>query len=456
LLRVLGLDLGSSSVRALVMDAETLDPVPGLLARRDMGLVQAPDGSAEFDADDCLAAMVSCVDELSGSLAGVGTVAFSTQWHSLLGLSATGQPVGPGLSWLDTRPSLIGPGPVDPKAFHARTGAWWHPFYWPARLRWLASAGVTAARWVGLPEYVTLRLLGVGDASVSSASGTGALDTVHCRWDAEAVSLAAVRPDALPGLLPDGWTGRLVPEYARRWPELARADWAAPLGDGAASTLASGCLGPDRVSVTVGTSAAVRLVMAGAPEPGPNVWRYRVDTGRSVLGVAYSAGGVLYDWLTEVLPPGSADVTDRVPGDHGLVVLPHLAGHRPPHVARGGGGTVHGVRLSTRAGDLAAAVLEGLCHELADGVAAVAPGAQPVLGGGAVAASPWLARRLAAALPPGARLVTTPEVGARGAAMVATGRYPDPPLPVVEHTEAERSAMAAAALRHRSLRARLG
>jgi len=437
------------------MDAGMMDPVPGLLARREVRLVQGPDGSAEFDADDYLAAVVSCVDELSGALDGVGLVATAAQWHSLLGVTATGKPIGPGLSWLDTRPVRIGSGPADPAAFHTRTGAWWHPFYWPGRLRWLLSRGVTAERWLGLPEYVTLRLLGTGEASVSSASGTGALDTVHCGWDPEAVALAGVPLDSLPGLLPDGWTGRLVPEYARRWPSLASADWTAPLGDGAASAIGSGCPRPDRVSITVGTSAAVRVVVPGAPEPGPAVWRYRVDTRSSLLGVAYSAGGALYEWLNRVLQPGAADVADRVPGDHGLVVLPYLAGHRPPHESRGEGGTVHGLRLSTTSGDVAAAVLEGLCHEIADGVAAVAPEAQPILGGGAVAASPWLARRLAAALPPGTRLVTTAEVSARGAAMVATGRYPDPPLVPVEQTDAERAAMAAAGELHRALRSRL-
>jgi len=213
--------------------------------------------------------------------------------------------------------------------------------------------------------------------------------------------------------------------------------------------------------VTVGTSAAVRLVVPGAPEPGPRVWRYRVDSGRSLLGTAYSSGGALFEWLTGVLSPDGVDETalaGRRPGDHGLVALPFLAGHRPPLEPRGDGGTLHGLRLSTRAGDVTAGVLEGLCHELADGVAAVAGGrvTTAVLGGGAMVASPWLARRLAAALPPGARLVTTAEVGARGAAMVATRRYPEPPTESITPDESERAAMAAAGERHRAFRAKLG
>src|SRR5262245_45649480 len=129
---ILALDLGSSSVRTLVLDGDTLDAVPDALARRDVRLLQSPDGAAELDPDDYVEAVISCLDELTaaGVLDGVSTVAISAQWHSLAGLDAYGRPVGPGLSWLDTRAVRSGPGPADSDAFHVRTGAWWHPLYW--------------------------------------------------------------------------------------------------------------------------------------------------------------------------------------------------------------------------------------------------------------------------------------------------------------------------------------
>ena len=457
--RVLALDLGSSSVRAAVLAGPGLDPVPPGPARRPVRLVQRADGAAELDPAEYLAAVAAAVDELAGrgDLAGVTAAGMSTQWHSLVGIDRRGDPVGPGLSWLDTRPVLTGPGPDDPAGYHARTGTWWHPLYWPARLRWLAAAGARAHRWQGLPEYLTERLLGEAGASVSAASGTGALDTVHCGWDAEALALAGVPEPAVPPLLPPGWTGRLLPAYARRWPDLATAAWAEPVGDGAASAIGSGCLGPERLSVTIGTSAAVRLVAPGSPMPGPRVWRYRVDRAHSVLGVAYSGGGNLHTWLAALLVPQGVDepaLAALAPGEHGLVALPDQAGHRPPREPRGAGGAVLGLRLSTRAVDVAAAVLEGLCHEVADGARAVDPTGRgvPVLSGGAVRASPWLARRLAAALPPGAVRAQTPEIALRGAAMLATGWYPAPGLEPVPVTEAERAAMAAAGERHRAAR----
>lgn len=459
--RMLALDHGSSSVRALVLD-EALTPVPGAKARRGAHITQAADGSAVLDADGYLAALCDCLDELSaaGALDGVGTVALSSQWHSLLPLDSAGRALGPGLSWMDLRPTAPpGSGPADAAAYHARTGAWWHPFYWPVKLRWLAEQGVTAAQYAGLPEYITAALVGEPGASVSSASGTGALDTDDCVWDAEALDLAGVAESAVPPLLPDSWRGRLLPRYARRWPALAAAEWAAPLGDGAASALGGGATGPDRLAITVGTSAAVRLVCPGAPSPPPGVWRYRIDRQRSVLGVAYSAGGVLYDWVTDLVRGPAGKVTDEeldalAPGEHGLVALPFHAGHRAPMPALGAGGTLHGLRLTTNAVDVTAAILEGVCHEVATGAATLDPARETtaMLGGGAVSASPWFARRLTAALGGYARVATDAEVGARGAAACATGRVYEPETIEIRVDDAEVAAMADAAARHHSLR----
>lgn len=465
--RVLALDLGSSSARAVVLDVagEALRPVPGSAVREHVRVRPDTHGGAELDVAAYLGAAVECLDELhdAGQLDGVTTVAISTQWHSLLGLDARGEPAGPCLSWMDLRPTLPpGRGPEDPKAFHERTGAWWHPFYWPVRIGWMREhLGVDATRWVGMPEYLGLTLWGEPTASVSSASGTGALDTVRCAWDPEALELAGVKEDQVPPLAPDGWSGRLTAAYRRRWPELADARIAPPLGDGAASAVGSGCHDESRLSVTVGTSAAVRLVTEHAHPPGPLVWRYRVDHHRAVFGVAYSGGGVLDEWVHDVVkgdPRGDEEhLTGLAPGAHGLVALPYHNGHRPPQDPVGSGGTLYGLRLTTGPLDVIAATLEGGCHEIAGGARAVDPDgrATPMLGGGAVAASPWLARRLAAALGGSARRCLDPEVGACGAAAVALGIDYQPADEPVEAPADEVTAMATAGRRHAALRDRL-
>ncbi|MFG2059721.1 FGGY family carbohydrate kinase [Micromonospora sp. NPDC048930] len=439
-MNILALDLGTSSVRGLVLDADAT-PRPGALARRKVHLTTGEDGSGTLDGPAYLACLVECLDELAagGHLRGVELVATSAQWHSVLPVGADGEALGPVLTWMDTRPEALpgARGPVDPDAFHRRTGGWWHRCYWTLRLPWLQErVGAPVSRFVGLVEYVLGALLEEAPMSVSMASGTGLLDLRRLEWDVEACELAGVGPDDLPTLAPQGWHGRLRPEHARRWPQLARARWAAPVGDGAASNVGSGCVDPTRAAVTVGTSAAVRLIHAvpagvELPPLPEEIWRYRVDHEYVVTGAAYSSGGNLYAWATRtlLLPRGAeleAALT-RAGWDLRIRANPRLGGDRPPGVAPAGSGELRGLSFGTTAVDLLAGLMTGLCRLVADDLAVLESGGdgptEVVLGGGAMAASPWWRGAFADALAPRAvHFQRNPEVGATGAALVATGR----------------------------------
>ncbi|MCW6009235.1 carbohydrate kinase [Micromonospora sp. CPCC 205371] len=439
---ILALDLGTSSVRGRGL-ADAAAPRSGAHARRKAGAAVDDDGAATIDAAAYLAALVECLDELSaaGRLDGVALVAASSQWHSVLPVDAAGVPLGPLVTWLDTRPAPRpgAGGPADADAFHQRTGAWWHRFYWTVKLPWLrAASGSAPARFLGLPEYVLGELLGDASMSVSQASGTGLLDIGALTWDAEACALAGVHPGELPTLTPRDWQGRLRPEYARRWPALHDAVWAPPTGDGAASNVGSGCEDPTRAAVTVGTSAAVRLVQAapgGTPLPPlpHTLWRYRVDHDRIVTGTAYSAGGNLYEWARRELrlPEGPAleEALAAVEPGHVVRADPRLGGDRPPGLAPAGSGVLAGMGFATSAVEILAGLMGGVCrmvaHDLATIESTVDSPAKVVLGGGAAAASGWWRRRFQAALAPrSVTHVTNPEVGATGAALVALRGFP--------------------------------
>ncbi|GLH98898.1 gluconate kinase [Phytohabitans aurantiacus] len=441
-MNILALDLGTSSVRGLVLDGAA-KPLPQALARRKVAVAVDDDGAATIDAPAYLAALVECLDELSaaGRLDGIALVAASSQWHSVLPVDAAGAPLGPLVTWLDTRPAPLPgvDGPADADAFHQRTGAWWHRFYWSVKLPWLrAMSGSAPARFLGLPEFVLGELLGDAPMSVSQASGTGLLDIGALAWDGEACALAGVHPGELPALAPSDWQGRLRPEYAKRWPGLREAVWAPPTGDGAASNVGSGCEDPTRAAVTVGTSAAVRLVQAapaGTPLPPlPHaLWRYRVDHDRIVTGTAYSAGGNLYEWARRELrlPEGTAleEALAAVEPGQEVRVDPRLGGDRPPGLAPAGSGVLGGIGFATSAVDIFAGLMDGVCRMVARDLAAIESTVdstvEVVLGGGAVAASPWWRRAFEMALAPRAVThVTNPEVGATGAALVALHAFP--------------------------------
>jgi gluconokinase len=439
--RVLALDVGTSSVRALVAD-ERGRPLPEMVARRPTELLGRDGGTAELDAEAVVALTADCIDELheAGHLDGVAAVGMSCLWHALVGVDAGNRPLTPIYTWADTRATSaavrLRERLRDPDAYRRRTGAMPHNTYWTAKLAWLADRdGPRPRRWLGLSELLTAELLGDASASVSMASGTGLLDLAANDWDPEALDLAGVRADELPPLAPRGWSGRLGAEGRRRWPALASATWAPAVGDGAAANLGSGCDRLGLAAVTIGTSAAVRTIGGGPDLPlPPSLWRYRVDHDRVITGAAFSGGGNLYEWAREVLRLPDPDDLEAAlaklpPGGQGLTVLPFHAGARPPLDLPAGSGVMAGLSLTTTPEEIVAATLTAPCFGLAAGYEALtaalrgdgASGDEPTLvaSGGALLASPWWQRTLAAVLGRPLRVLPEKEASARGAAITA-------------------------------------
>jgi gluconokinase len=471
--RVLGLDLGTSSVRALVFDDRGV-ALPDALARRPTSLEISDEGKAELDPDAVVAAIGECLDELAGrgELDQVEHVATSCAWHSVIALDGAGRRQTGALTWADTRAAPLVPGlrsRGDMDRLHAATGALPHTLYWTVKLPWLArQLSPAPARYLGLAEYVTGALLGDPSASPSMASGTGLLELATATWDAQALELAGVDDRALPAIAPGGWAGRLGPEGARRWPSLAGATWHPATGDGAASNVGAGCVSPDRVAVNVGTSAAIRAVEPSdrAAPLHRELWRYLVDDGHVVSGAAFSGGGNLYAWLRQVttLPAeGSveAELAAVPPGSRGVVVMPYHAGSRPPLDLAAGSGAITGISLATTAVEILSATLEAVCYRLAAGYEAMAAmlAAEPevVASGGAIVASPWWQQTLADVLGRPVRVVDEPEASARGAALLALGLTTEPAtVRVVEPRPDAAKAQRAARALHEDLAARLG
>ena len=105
---ILALDFGTSSVRALLFDAQARQ-VEDLFASRKTDLKISPEGASELDPDQLLASLGDCIDEClqaAGKLAEkIGAVAVSTFVSNLIGLDADGNPVTPLMTYADTRPA---------------------------------------------------------------------------------------------------------------------------------------------------------------------------------------------------------------------------------------------------------------------------------------------------------------------------------------------------------------
>jgi len=458
--RVLALDLGTSSARALVLSADDASPVPGALARHKISPTYGSGGSATINLHEYVEGLLGCLDELqqNGHLDDIGAIVLSTQWHSIVALDNHGEARTPVITWADTRSVHLDLGSsFDEHAFHARTGAWLHRLYWTRRIPWLLSSA-SPATFAGLPDLVLERLTGERVTSVSVASGTGTLDLASGSYDDEALEIAGVKPDRLPPIVPTGWTGTLAAEYGRRWPGLVGVPVHPPTGDGAASNVGSGGYDSGTAAVTVGTSAAVRVVhpIDGAPELPWELWRYRVDDQRAVTGMAFSAAGNLHAWLTGVLQLESDEPTGVEIGASRSIAIPFMAGTRPPATVPSGSGVYFGLSFDDTSADLLAASLQGASLEIDRGLRILDGlfGRQldVVLGGGGIDASAWWRRCLTATFARPTTVCAEAEVGARGAAAVALGLSPEPGGEHLTPVAEEVSRVAALRARYTALR----
>ena len=139
------------------------------------------------------------------------------------------------------------------------------------------------------------------------------------------------------------------------------------LGDGACANVGVGCTTRARAAVTIGTSAAARVVYASeSAEARPGLFLYRLDERRFCDGGALSDGGNLHAWLVATLREvDDAALVDRPAAAHGLVFLPFLGGERSLGWDPARRGLIRGLTFATTPLDLAQAALEGVCYRLA-------------------------------------------------------------------------------------------
>jgi len=444
---VIALDVGTSSARASVYDAQGR-AVSGRFHRVTYTPRATPDGGVEHDAARLLEAVVECIDRVlagahPGEVQGVGVTTF---WHGLLGFDARDRPVTPVYTWADTRSTedaLLVRDALDESSLHARTGCHLHASYWPAKLRWLARARPEVvrdvSRWGSIGEHLALSLFGQATTSVSMASGTGLLDQDAVRWDAEALAIAGIDESQVFPLADQASAQRgLLPRWAKRWAPLRGVGWFPAIGDGAASNVGSDCTDPSRIALNVGTSAALRLI-TGDPAPPPRgLWRYRVDRRRAMVGGATSEGGNVWAWCRRVLrlPTGDAELEAALAmlpaAGHGLSVLPHLAGERAPGWRGDRRGVIAGLRLATTPVEILRAALEAVALRLTIVHDLLAPRADPgyaiIASGGGLTGSRVFTQIIADAF--GRPVTWSPEAEAtsRGAALLALealGTLPD-------------------------------
>ncbi|MFN8496736.1 MAG: gluconokinase [Anaerolineae bacterium] len=408
---VLTIDVGTSSVRAFLYDAAGRS-VEGVTAGERYTVGTGGDGTAQDDAEMALARIARCVDGVlaqAGPLASaIGSVSLDTLVSNIVALDGGGRPLSPLILYADTRnadDAVALRREMDERVVHDRTGAMLRTSYWPARLAWFRRTQPAVwrdtAQWSTLGAALELRLFGRARVSTSVASWTGLLDRRRLVWDAPLLAALDVAEDRLPPLADasEPIMGLAAP-YASRWPALRDVPWFPAIGDGAAANIGSGCTGPSRLALTIGTTAAMRVVMPEVAAVPFGLWCYRVDARRALLGGATSEGGNVYAWARQTLNLGAPEAIEAAlatlaADGHGLTVLPLLAGERSPGWAGDAKAAIAGLTLGTTPTEILRASLEAVAYRMAiiaRSILAHDGGAtQVVASGGALLSSPtWL------------------------------------------------------------------
>ncbi|WP_266018256.1 xylulokinase [Brucella intermedia] len=379
----LGIDLGTSGVKALLIDdAQT---VIGS-AHGELDVSRAHPGWSEQDPAHWIHACRTAIDGLRtahpkefSAIAGIG---LSGQMHGATLLDERDQVLRPCILWNDTRSYREAAALDADPAFRAITGNIVFPGFTAPKLVWVANNEpdiFARTRKVLLPkDYLRLWLTGEYVSDMSDSAGTSWLDTGARRWSRELLDKTGLDESRMPRLA-EGTdaTGRLRAELAAEWGIAGLPVVAGGAGDNAASACGMGTVKPGHAFVSLGTSG-VLFAANGAYQPKPesavHAFCHALPDTWHQMGVILSAASAL-DWYARLVGK-TAHELDRELGDRlnapgSTTFLPYLSGERTPYNDAKIRGVFSGLEHESDQRALTQAVLEGVAFAIRDNLAAL-------------------------------------------------------------------------------------
>jgi xylulokinase len=412
---LLGIDIGTSSVKAAIITSEDLRCIAE--ASHEYPIHQPQPGYAEQNPDDWWQATVltsrSAIQQAGIESDAVQAIGLSGQMHGTVCLDQNHQPLRPAIIWADTRsraevsdltsrkndPVFVNQTPGPPAAG-----------FMGASLMWLSKnepESLEKTKVVLLPkDHVRFQMTGEIGTDFSDAAATWLFDTAKLEWSNTLLEACQIPAQILPPVAPSHQiAGKLRQEAATEMGLPAGVPVVMGCADQSAQALGHGITAPGATLVTIGTGGQVFQVL-DAPRSDPT-WRFHVFN-HAVAGRWYAQGAILaaglsLRWLRDLLGlSGQADAYAHLSalasqvgaGAAGLIFLPYLAGERTPHMdARASGGFI-GLRLHHGPAHLARAVMEGVTFALKQSLTLIGnlnnTGSTIIASGGAVASPIWL------------------------------------------------------------------
>ncbi|WP_075183125.1 xylulokinase [Pantoea sp. 1.19] len=398
----LGIDIGTSELKALIVDTEGNIVASGHAALS----VQRPHPHwAEQDPERwwqaCNEVVAGLRQQAPDAWRAVRAIGLSGQMHGAVLLDKQGEVLRPCILWNDTRsaPQCAALSRAHPEMVQI-SGNLIMPGFTAPKLRWVAEQEPALFRRIDkvlLPkDYLRWRLTGRFVSDPSDAAGTLWLDVATRDWSDTLLAISGLTRDRMPTLVEgSAVSATLQASLASQWGLSSSVIVAGGGGDNAASAVGVGAVQPGDAFISLGTSGVIFVVndrWQADPQSGVHAFCHALPGRWHQMSVMLSAASGLR-WLCNLLSISEnqllaemADLSEEQRRGAPLF-LPYLSGERTPHNDPDASGAFFNLRHETPRALLGYAVLEGVVFGLADGFSVLSHAQQitqcSLTGGGA-------------------------------------------------------------------------
>ena len=340
----IGIDLGTSAVKLLLMDekGKILNVVS-----LEYPLIFPQPGWSEQDPDAWIRETMTGIAQLTEGfdktqIVGIGA---GGQMHGLVVLDEEDKVIRPAILWNDGRTykevdylnQQIGKDKLSEYTANIAFAGFTAP-----KLLWMRNQepeNFARIRKIMLPkDYVNYRLSGVHCTDYSDASGMLLLDVKNKCWSKEMLDICGVSEAQMPKLFESYEpVGQILPEVAAKLGLPDTVLVAAGAGDNAAAAVGTGTVGDGSCNISLGTSGTIFISSEkfGVDENNALHSFVHADGQYHLMGVVLSAASCNKWWMEEILRTSdfSAEQKEINPenlGRNHVYYLPYLMGERSP------------------------------------------------------------------------------------------------------------------------------
>ena len=372
----IGIDLGTSAVKLLLVDAE--GRIAGTVSR-DYPLMFPHPGWSEQNPEDWWTAVQDGLKELTAGIdvndvAGIGC---GGQMHGLVILDENDNVIRPAILWNDGRTykevEYLN-GVIGKKKLSQLTANIAFAGFTAPKLLWVQKNEPENFKKISkimLPkDFINYKLTGVHACDYSDASGMLLLDVEHKCWSKEMLDICGVSESQMPKLFESFQViGNVTADIGL--PKSAKVVGGA--GDNAAAAVGTGTVGDGACNISLGTSGTVFISSEKFGVDSTNgLHAFAHADGRfHLMGCMLSAASC-NKWLCDEIlkttdyPAEQKDITDEKLGANRVYFLPYLMGERSPINDTNARATFMGMTMDSTRSDMVQAVLEGVAFAIRD------------------------------------------------------------------------------------------